>query len=457
VQYSGAVPTAQISPFGARAGSPRPLLLLVLLAASLILSLCATVLFGRGEAHVSLYKLSNLVGPTTESLLHGGGLTTCTVDMGTPGNPICFHAGRMPLASMVVALGICLLGNHFLAVSLFKTVLLLLPLEIAIYLVWLRLPVSRGRQSLAVLLLVVPFGMTAFLADVVNLQVEEGYSYSLLALAVALLFFAVGRSETPSLGQALLFALAVDGVYLAKSSMAPAAAVLLLGYTVLERHRAPRLLVLLLVLTAPIGWALHQHHVSGRYSTGTSIDGINLHKANNPEFLAHYPPPPNDSLDRYDAELNRGLYFADEWSFNDFHTHAALAYLVAHPLATLQGDGRKLDMIFFSLHKSGSSERHGLMLRLETVGFALFRLILWAALLGSLYAVIRPANAPPANGASRSQEGPSIRTCSMLFLALVAAAALPYVVGFAFTRHVSILIYPSVLMCCRMLRRGPAI
>jgi hypothetical protein len=453
VQYSGAVPSPQTSHFGAPAGSSRLLLLLVLLAGSLALSLCATALFSQGEAHVSLYKLSNLVGPTTESFLHGGGLTTCTVDMGTPGNPICFHAGRMPLASMVVALGIRLLGNHFLAVSLFKTVLLLLPIEIAIYLVWLRLPVSRARQSLAVLLLVLPFGMTAFLADVVNLQVEEGYSYSFLALAVALLFFAVGRSGTPPLGQGLLFALAVDGVYLAKSSMAPAAAVLLLGYLMLERHRTSRWLVFLLVLAAPIGWALHQHHVSGRYSAGTSIDGINLHKANNPEFLAHYPPPPNDSLDRYDADLNRGMHFTDEWSFNDFHTHAALAYLLTHPLATLRGDERKLDMIFFSLRKSGSSERHGLMLRLETVGFALFRLILWAALLGSLYALVRPADASATAGASRSREGPSIKTCSMLFLALVAASALPYVVGFAFTRHASILIYPSVLMCCRMLRR----
>ncbi len=38
-----------------------------------------------------------------------------------------------------------------------------------------------------------------------------------------------------------------------------------------------------------------------------------------------------------------------------------------------------------------------------------------------------------------------------MFLLLVGVAALPYVVGFAYTRHVSVLIYPSVLVCCRML------
>jgi hypothetical protein len=30
--------------------------------------------------------------------------------MGTPGNPVCFHAGRMPMASLVMALGIRLLA-----------------------------------------------------------------------------------------------------------------------------------------------------------------------------------------------------------------------------------------------------------------------------------------------------------------------------------------------------------
>ena len=117
-----------------------------------------------------LFELGNLVGPTTESLLHGGGLTACTEAMGTPGNPICFHAGRMPIASGVVGAGIRVFGSSPRRVVVFKTLLFLLPIEGAIWLVWAR----EVRRWLVWGLLVAPFGTPAFLADVVNLQVEEG-------------------------------------------------------------------------------------------------------------------------------------------------------------------------------------------------------------------------------------------------------------------------------------------
>jgi hypothetical protein len=295
------------------------------------------------------------------------------------------------------------------------------------------------------LLLLAPFVITAFIADVVNLQVEEGYSYSFLALALAILFFAMRPVAEGSLGRALLFALAVDGTYLAKSSMAPAVAVLLISYLLLEKNRLARTLALVLIVAAPIGWALHQHHASHRYSVGTSIDGMNLHKANNPNFLARYPPPPGDGLDRYDPELNRGLHFDDEWSYNDFHQHAALAWLTTHPADTLRADMRKLGVILISVRKYGSSESHGLMGRIETLGLVLFRLILWTALISALICVFK---------SQKPQDGSSPRTAAAIFLALVAACILPYVVGFAYTRHVSILIYPAALMCCRMLQDG---
>lgn len=404
--------------------------------------------FNHAAPPLSLFQLTNLVGPTTDSLLHGGGLTACTDAMGTPGNPICFHAGRMPLPSLVVGLGIRLFGDRFLAVNFFKTLLLLLLLELAIYLVWRRMPQSRSRRLASALLLLAPFAITAFVADVVNLQVEEAYSYSLLALAVAILFFAMKPVSTGSLGRALLFAFAVDGTYLAKSSMAPAVAVLLLSYLLLEKNRLARTLAMVLIIAAPIGWALHQHHASHRYSVGTSIDGMNLHKANNPAFLAHYPPSPGDSLDSFDTELNQGLHFDDEWSFNDFHQRAAIAWLLAHPADTLRVDASKLGVIFLSVRKYGSSESHGAMLGIETAGLLLFRFILWTAIVSAVICLFKSQKPQDAS------TYPSLRAAGAIFLALLAACILPYVVGFAYTRHVSILIYPAALMCCRILQDG---
>jgi hypothetical protein len=214
--------------------------------------------------------------------------------------------------------------------------------------------------------------------------------------------------------------------------------VLAAGFLLLERSTLSRMLVLLLVAAAPAGWAIYQHHASGRFSLGTSLDGINLHKGNNAGFLDRYPPPPGDSLDRFDPELNRGLHFDDEWSFNDYHQKAALDYMRTHPRETMQAGIRKLSVFFFSIHKIGSTASHGALRLAEIAGLVLFRLVLWAAIAGSAYVLFQPSR-------------PELRAAGGVFLALIAACALPYLAGFAYTRHVSILIYPAVLMCCRML------
>lgn len=417
-------------------------LFLLLLAITVTLSVFAVLLFDHANAHISVFTLSNLVGPTAQTLLHGHGLNVCTDAMGTPGNPICFHAARMPLPSAVVALGARLLGDHLIPIALLKALLLLLPLEAAIALACRRLSWKPRRRSISAILLAVPFLLTPFLADVVNLQVEEGYTYSLLALAFALLLFPP-RTHRASLAEPAIFGLAAAALYLAKSAMAPAVAVLTILYVVQRRRQpAQAALALLLVLAAPAGWSLWQHHTSGRFTLGTSLDGINLHKGNDDTFLAHYPPPPGTTLDQYDADLNRGHTFPNEWTFNDFHQRAAILFLRTHPAATAQALERKLVAILFTTRKLGSDPAHGPMAILETLGILTFRLLLWTALLLSLSNLL--ANKPP-----------HARFAATAFLLLVAAVALPYLIGFAYTRHVSVLLYPSVLLLCRLLLSEP--
>src|SRR5580704_19013562 len=212
-------------------------LLWLLLFVPVMISLVGVWSLDHTKANKPLFSMTNLVGPTTQSLLAGNGLTTCTEDMGTRGNPICFHAARMPMSALVVALGIRLFGDHYLRVACFKTLLLLLPVGVCIYLVWRCLPHSGGRRLAAVLLLLAPFAMTAFLADVTNILVDEGYLYSFLAVAVALLFFDVqARLALGGWGRAALFAVAVDGVYLSKSGTLPVVVVLTVGFLLAERR-----------------------------------------------------------------------------------------------------------------------------------------------------------------------------------------------------------------------------
>ena len=134
------------------------------------------------------------------------------------------------MTATVVALGMRLFGDHYLRVACFKTLLLLLPIELCIYLVWLRMPLSGMRRLLIAVLLLAPFVITAFLADVTNILVDEGYSYSLLAVAVGLLF--LGWEVWPAgwgVGRTVLFVAAVDGLYLSKSGMLLAVIALTVG------------------------------------------------------------------------------------------------------------------------------------------------------------------------------------------------------------------------------------
>jgi hypothetical protein len=431
-----------ISAAGVETTTRNRRLLWLLLFVPVVMSLLGVWVLDHAKANKPLFSMTNLVGPTTQSLLAGNGLMVCTEDMGTRGNPICFHAARMPMTAMVVGLGMRLFGDHYLRVAWFKALLFLLPIELCLYLVWRRLLRLRWRTVLVAVLLLAPFAMTAFLADVTNILVDEGYSYSFLAVAVALLFFGWQLKPAMSgLNRALLFGVAVDGLYLAKSGMLPAVAVLLVAFLLVERRSGLRWLVVVLVAAAPVGWALHQHHASGRYSPGTSLDGINLHKGNNAGFLEHYPPPHGDSMDWYDFELNRGLHFGDEWSFNDYHQKAALDYLRTHPRETLEGDVRKVHILFFSLEKYGSTASYGVRKLIEDAGIVMFRLILWAAIASAIYLLFWRSDSTDR----------SLRLDAGIFLAVVAACVLPYIAGFAYTRHVSILIYPAALFCCRVL------
>jgi hypothetical protein len=425
------------------------LLLWLLLFVPVVMSLSGVWILDHAKANKPLFSMTNLVGPTTRSLLAGDGLTACTEDMGTPGNPICFHAARMPMSALVVALGMRLFGDHYLRVACFKTLSFLLPVGLCIYLVCQCLPRSAGRRRLVVLLLLAPFATTAFLADVTNILVEEGYLYSFLAIAAALLFFDA-RARMSDWSRAVLFAVAVDGVYLSKSGALPLVVVLTVGFLLVERRAGLRWLVVALVAAAPLGWVVHQHHASGRYSVGTSFDGINLHKGNNAGFLEHYPPRHGDSMDWYDPELNRGLHFGDEWSFNDYHRRAALDYLRAHPRETLEGDVRKLNVLFFSLEKYGGTASHGVTRMIEDAGMVVFRLMLWTAMAWAIYALIPTRGSDRKSQTSHTSDR-SLRVASGLFLSMVAACVLPYLAGFAYTRHVSILIYPTALFLCRVL------
>ena len=127
---------------------------------------------------------------------------------------------------------------------------------------------SRRGLLFSGAVLALPLFVPAFLADAVNLQVEEGFAFAFLACAFTLVAIGPPAGTRALLGYTISIAAALDLLYLSKSSMI-LVVVLFLGFGLLHNVAAwSRVLLLLLVMAAPIGWAMRQHAVSVKICRG---------------------------------------------------------------------------------------------------------------------------------------------------------------------------------------------
>jgi hypothetical protein len=407
-----------------------------LYAATLLsLSLVVACIYVRRGPVQNLFGLPFYVGETSWRLISGRGLSY--FNYAVPNQVLWMRGARMPVATLYATAAILYLGpSQMLLATLLKAMLFLLPVLCAARMVLYRSAATMRQLWLCACVLAAPFLVPAFLADVVNLQVEEGFAYAFLAIAFTLVALGPRPSivaARPLLLHTLATAAALDLLYLSKSSMILVVGVLAASALLRSAAAWSRLLLLLLVVAAPLGWALRQHAVSGRYAVGTSLDGGNFHKGNFEQFLAHYPPAHGGNLDFYEHEVEPKQPLGGEWAYNDWHNREALRFIRSHPRATWVGWEKKLYVFLFSFHVYGNGSV-AVPRPIDAAGMVLFRLLLWGAVLLSIAALIRGRGRP--------------REIALLYLAMVAACALPYIAGFGYTRHASVLLYPSAVAIC---------
>ena len=376
----------------------------------------------------SIFDLGYFVGPTTQSLLQNHGLVMCFDQLRGPGDALCFHSARMPVASAVLAAGVKILGDNPKRIDVAKTLIFLMPLWVSFFFILRMVSKDRITATLCGIVLFLPLLASSFLVVVTSMEVEEGYLYGFLTLAIVLILFPFRRSTLWAVCSAVVLGL----VFLSKSSMLPVVAVLLLATLFHLRSWKLRALILCLVALAPASWAVYQHHASGRYSLGTSLDGFNLHKGNNPDFQARYPTT-NARFDSYDPMLNGNRYFADEWAFNDYHLAAGRSFALSRPSYTLVSLWRKFCYLFFSLNSFTATNMTRIPALVTFFGVLIFRLVLWSAVVLSLVALVTNKS--------------HLRSAGLIYLLFLSAYSLPYLVGFGFMRHAVVLAYPSAVFC----------
>lgn len=404
-----------------------PALLLATLPACSVLIVFALTL--KGESAKRVFDISNYLGLAAQSFWEHRNFAVPMSGHDFAGT-VTFYAARMPVPPVLLAVAYALFHDNMALVHAFKTILLLLPLVAAASIAF------RHAQSkwLAAILLIIPFLIPNFIVFTTTLQIEEGYYYSFLALAVALLLFAAPQGM--SLRANVCFIIALNMLYFSKSSLRIACVFLLLLSCLRIRQWNRRILTAAFVLVPIMLWGAYLQGVSGRFTTGSSLDGFNLHKGNYAEFLDRYPPADNGYIDRWDQTLSPEHFFTHEWSYNDYHAKAAKDFILTQPVRAFRADLVKADVFWLSLRNIGSGHHHDAFTRLDLPNMLAMRAIMLAALALAIYYL---------------RHNSELRIEALVVLVLFAGISFPYIIGFALTRHAAVLIYPAALFLCRAL------
>ncbi|MFD0979858.1 hypothetical protein [Tropicimonas aquimaris] len=279
------------------------------------------------------------------------------------------------------------------------------------------------------LLLLFAFPFNAF--TMLTLSYEEallGFLIpSILALAIA--------ERTP--WDRLLLAGLLAVTYLTKSSAFLFCGTFAVALLFTTRWSSPllRTLPLLAVLATAVAWGGYSAARTGTFaaaSTSSSTNGWNLWKGNNPRFAELYP---DRHLDELAAEARAAApQFGSEWEAHRYYTGLARDFVTEHPGQALRNTGRKLSNMLFGIRDFEFNRNRTAKVVLHTGSMLVNRVLLFAALGLSLTWLLR------------RETSPVRRRAGGLFLLLAVSYSAPFLVGFAYSRHLVPVFVSAVLV-----------
>jgi hypothetical protein len=398
-------------------------------------SAAGVAFMGKWE-HLHGLTITNLgfgYGVLLEALQNSGLYRVCNVHY--PG--ICFSAHRLPLIPYLM-LGLkALVGDDLLRIDAAKSVIFNSLLAVALYLLLRRsaLAIKFTVGSLGLALLMPRWILNAF-----ELSVEEGYMMTTLALLVAMLWFPPkleSRGKIATWG----FALGLLAVVLlfCKNSMVYWAAVVPFLFALQARSITALLSTLFVVLSGFALLCIFNHQVSGRFTVGSSWEGWNLYKGNNPYTAKLYPTYNLDNLDYMGLVVaDRPLH--DEWDYNDYFKKKAVAFIRENPGQFLELSMRKTWVFYIEVRETGLFLGHKPMSKpwhwVQMVWMITFRLVLFWTIISSLRIL----------GCSKERLGEGKRFAAFSYLLFLTLYSGFYIIGFAYERHVMPIVLPTVML-----------
>ena len=424
------------APLRAARQQPVACLLLVMTALKVV------AIYVYVPASATLLDVGFGFAPYVQSLITNGHFAACDYS-------VCDYARRMP------GLPYSLFISSFFTDGL-RTVALIKAVALS-GLLWLSYRSVAGYfVAQPVTLRRVSFALVAFLALLPNLvkhaamvDYEEGYVLELLAAAATgTMFLVASNFKTSSALRYIFPVITVSIAYLFKSSMV-VIWVVTSSIVVYLAMRSGRLKLasglIALALAAPGGWLLHNWTQGGKATIMSSYDGENAFRGWNAHTLDLYPDCTLDLLFRqtticgtrtmqFPAEPRRAD-FATEWEWNDRYAQRARDWVIHHPSEALKILGVKLSIVFVSVRivphyrvTDGANDTTRTMVEewLSGVWLSLGR-----ALETVLLAVI---------GFLIYRGDAQARRVAFASLFILISYAFPYVLGFGYERHFSLLI-----------------
>ncbi len=351
---------------------------------------------------------------------------------------LVFTAHRMPFIPYFLSAIAVLHDDVFLA-SVVKNLLFCSITFLALSR-WVRHGGAGGRRErLLAILLVASFPQFVFWA--VSPDADEGYIIHLMAALSVGLFTDTAVSPRR---WATLTALALLNavLYLTKSSMLPVS----VGFWVMYWVKSADLKVAGVfggfLLCAVVLWGSMNLRHSGTFAINTSLDGWNLYKGNNEAALLLYPKYNLDIADDEGLTAWTRPAGTGEWEFNSAARGKAVEFALNHPIDELRLLGRRVFVFFLEIRRNpvyrGEGHFDSPLYWLGTLYMAAFR----AAFLGSIWLGVRRLRE------YRKERQPGRREAmirTIFFFTMLAAYAVPYLVGFTSERHLMPLVIPTLM------------
>lgn len=380
----------------------------------------------------SIYDLSFLFGATARSLVERATLVTPIAPAklrleGVGVEPILFGAHRRPLIPVFLAT-MAVLWDSVLVAGMVKLFLggALICSAGRPFLEGLD---SLGRR-LALAAALYACLLPSFMSQLVGLDIEEGYLIPMLT------FLTCGVLRAPPMrgAYAVLAPLVNAGLILTKSSMLGVGLVVMVAHVVGGRTRRVRVAFVGAVGAALVVIVVLNAAFSGRVTLASSIDWFNVFKGNN-ELTARYYW--RSELDHLPVVVPSTL--RREWELADHFRARVLAFVWDAPETVAALTALRAWNFFVRIDFAPST-------RITPIDTALFRavwlgsnltwrLILLAALLIAACDIL-------GRGLPGLRPRRAARPMGVFLWALIGAYALPYLVGFAYLRHVMVLVLP---------------